>query len=426
MVARCYGGRFVDSGVVLERLGVIDNRSRRLIAAGLGLVLVTMPLWVSGPGNDLDVANVFRSGRSIARHGTYRPSRAPGAPVHEVLVGVTDLIGGTVLTNLVSLVAAGFLLWGLDRLLRREGAGPGARWAVALVAVNPWFVVAATSSTDYVLALALTVGAANALRKGRPGWAGVLAALAMGTRIGSVTLVAAALVAHATEAVLDPTPRGDDQARSGVGPRGKEVVVTALTAVVGVVVLFVPSAVQAGGLAFAENDFSTSSLTVQIGRAAVKDLTLLGVIGSMLALATIPAVIKTLGRWRTSWLLRFAGLGLVLSQLLFVRFPWKLPHLLPTLVCGAILLATALGARARPTLLMGLVAVQILYGVVQIDVLRPDYPDQATGATLVLDVSWGPVITDLQCRRQHPNPHLGRQKVEVEAAWNCSQPFGAP
>ena len=136
-------------------------------------------------------------------------------------------------------------------------------------------------------------------------------------------------------------------------------------------------------------------------------------------------MIKALGRWRTSWLVRFSGLGLVLSQLLFIRFPWKLPHLLPTLICGAILLATALGHRARPTLLMALVAVQILYGVVQVDVIRPDDPDQATGATFILDVSWGPVITDLRCRRQHPDPHLGRQKVEVEAAWNCSQPFGA-
>jgi MFS family permease len=424
-VAPCCGGRFVDSGAVLERLGVIDNRRRRWIAAGLGVVLVTAPLWGSGPGNDLDVANVFRSGRSIARHGTYRPSRAPGAPVHEALVGVADLVGGTVLTNLVSLVAAGFLLWGLDRLLRREGAGPGARWAVGLVAANPWFVVATTSSTDYVLALALAVGAANALREGRAGWAGILAALAMGTRVGSVTLVAAALVAHATEPVRDPTRRSGDQARSEVGTRRRDLAVTALTAVLGIVVMFVPSAVQAGGLAFAENDFSTSSLTVQIGRAAVKDLTLLGVIGSVLALATLPAVIKALGRWRTSWLVRFAGLGLVLSQLLFIRFPWKLPHLLPTLICGAILLATALGHRARPTLLMALVAVQILYGVVQVDVIRPDDPDQATGATFILDVSWGPVITDLRCRRQHPDPHLGRQKVEVEAAWNCSQPFGA-
>ena len=142
--------------------------------AGLVLAAVTLPLLLSGPGNDLDVANVFRSGRAIARHGTYLPSRAPGAPVHEALVGVLDLLGGPVLTNLASLLAAVALVVGLDRLLRREGAGPGARWAVALVTLNPWFVVAATSTTDYVLALAFVVGSANALRSDRPVLAGVL------------------------------------------------------------------------------------------------------------------------------------------------------------------------------------------------------------------------------------------------------------
>ena len=107
------------------------------------------------------------------------------------------------LTNLASLLAAVALVVGLDRLLRREGAGPGARWAVALVTLNPWFVVAATSTTDYVLALAFVVGSANALRSDRPVLAGVLAALALGTRIGSATLLAALLVAQLTERATD-------------------------------------------------------------------------------------------------------------------------------------------------------------------------------------------------------------------------------
>ena len=416
-------GRFVDSAVVLERLRVIDAGTRRWMIAGLVLAAVTLPLLLSGPGNDLDVANVFRSGRAIARHGTYLPSRAPGAPVHEALVGVLDLLGGPVLTNLASLLAAVALVVGLDRLLRREGAGPGARWAVALVTLNPWFVVAATSTTDYVLALAFVVGSANALRSDRPVLAGVLAALALGTRIGSATLLAALLVAQLTERATDgPEPESAGRPNSAADRR--TVFLTAVVMAVGAALLFAPSVIRAGGLAFAENDFSTSSVVVQVGRAAVKDLTLLGVIGSLVALAAVPAVVRAVGGWRTSWLVRFGLLGLVLSQLLFVRFPWKLPHLLPTLLCGAVLLAAALGDRVRPTILVALVVLQVLYGVVRVDVVRPDDPDRATGARIVFDVGWGPVVTDWQCRRDHPDPHLGRQKVEVEAAWNCAQPFG--
>lgn len=384
---------------------------RRWTILGGVAMAATAPLWLAGPGNDLDVANVFRSGRAIARHGTYEPSRAPGSPVHEAIVGVLDLLGGTVLTNLASLGAAVAVLWAIDVLLAQHGLGPDRRWAVAVVGVNPWFVIAATSSADYVFALAFTLWAAIGLRAGNTVGAGILAALAMGSRIGSAALIVAFLVAEVTA----PPAHRDER------PRALRAALVGVIAAVGTVVLFVPSYLHAGGLEFASNDFSTSGPLVQLGRAAAKDLTLLGTAGSILVLFTVPAVVGTIRRQWGCWVVRFAAVGLVLSQLLFVRFPWKMAHLLPCLVVGAILLGAAL--RDRPKLLMALAALQLAYGVVKVEVIRPDRPNQATGATIDLSVGWGPVIVDWQCRRDHPDPHLGRQKVEVEAAWLCAQPF---
>lgn len=398
----------------------MDDAARWLLGGVALLVLVAIPLVVSGPGNDLDVRNVFRSGRSIARDWSYVPSRAPGSPVHEALVGVLDRVGGPLLTNLASLAAAIALLVALDRLLRREGVGPTGRWAVALVGANPWFVIAATSTADYVFALLFVVGTALALRLDRPVLAGVLAAAAMGTRIGSASLLLALFLAELTD-------RGSDaEAEPGSEPAGagglRRVGIAAVVAGILTVVLFVPAYLSAGGLSFAENDFSTSSPLVQLGRALVKDLTLLGPVASVVLLAAVPALVAALRRWRTSWLVRFASVGLVLSQVLFVRFPWKLPHLLPTLLCLAILLAVALEDRAR--LLMALVVLQLVSCVIRVDVIRPDNPNEATGGRPTLGVGWGPVVTDWQCRREHPRAYLGRQKVEVEAAWDCAKPFG--
>lgn len=393
---------------MLGRLRVSEGNAPWLAAGAVLAVAVGGPLVVSGPGNDLDVANVFRSGRSIARHASYQPSRAPGSPVHETIVGVLDLVGGPLLTNLASVVAAIVLLAALDRLLRREGVGPGGRWAVALVAANPWFLIAATSTTDYLVALALVVLAALALRADRSVLAGVLAAASMGSRIGTALLVAALLLAE-----LGEPDRGAARRR---------VLVAGGTAAAATLLLFVPSIVQAGGLAFAQNDFSTSSPLVHLGRGAVKDLTLLGPVASLVALAALPALVAALRGWRASWLVRFAVPGLVLSQLLFLRFPWKVPHLLPCLVCGAVLLAVAL--QHRPRLLVGLVALQLVFCVVRVDVVRPDVPGRATGGDPGLVIGWGPVVTDWQCRRQDPDAHLGRQKVEVERAWDCARPFG--
>lgn len=396
----------------------------------LGAVVV-IPQVVSGPGNDLDVANIFRSGRAIARHGTYQPSRAPGAPVHETIVGVLDLVGGPLLTNLASVAAAVVLAVALDRLLVREGVGAGGRWATALVVCNPWFLIAATSTTDYVFALAFVVLAALALRNDRPVLAGALAAASMGSRIGTVTLVAAVLLAELGE-LARPDAAGSAGGGDGDGSTRRtrwveraavrRSLIAGAVCVVVTAALFVPSVVEAGGLAFAQNDFSTSSLGVQLGRAAVKMMTLLGAVASVVALAAIPAVIGALRGWRTSWLVRFAVPGLVLSAALFIRFPWKMTHLLPCLLCGAVLLAVALDGNRR--LLLALVALQLVYGVVRVDVVRPDDPNRATGGTIEVDAGWGPLVRDWQCRRDHEDAYRGRQKVEVEAAWNCARPFG--
>lgn len=400
--------RPVHSPLVLHRLRMSEGSAPWVVAGTVPALAVAVALVGSGPGNDLDVGNVFRSGRSIARHLTYRPSRAPGSPVHETVVGVLDLAGGPLLTNLASVAAGIVLLVALDRLLRREGIGPGGRWAVALVAANPWFLIAATSTTDYLFALALVLLAALALRADRSVLAGVLAAASMGSRIGTALLVLALLLAELGE---------PDRAAAR-----RRVLVTGGTAALVTAALFVPSVVQAGGLAFARNDFSTSSPLVQLGRAAVKDLALLGPLATLVALAAVPALVAALRGWRTSWLVRFAVPGLVLSQLLFLRFPWKVPHLLPCLVCGAVLLAVALGHR--PRVLVALVALQLVAGVVRIDVVEPDVPGRATGGDPGLVVGWGPVVTDWQCRRQDPDAYLGRQKVEIERAWDCARPFG--
>lgn len=370
--------------------------------------VTALPLVLAGPGNDLDVANVFRSGRSIVRHLSYVPSRPPGAPVHEAVVGVLDLAWGPLLTNLATVAAAVGLVVALDRLLAGEGLPLGRRWAIAVLVANPWFIIAATSTADYVFALLFVVLAAVAVRDRRWLLAGLWAALAMGSRVGSITLLAAIALAE----LADPGAR-----RAALRGLGR----AALVAIPVTAALFVPSVLAAGGLSFAQNDFSTSSPLVQLGRTAAKDLLVLGLPGTLLALATLPALVGALRRWRTAWLVRFGLAGLVLSQLLFLRFPWKMSHLLPTLLALVVLWAVAL--TDRPKLLAVLVALQVAFAVVRVDLIAPDAAGRASGARIEPTVTWGPVVEDLRCRREHRDAHLGRQIQEVQAAWECAAPY---
>lgn len=390
---------------MLARLRHPDETTRWWLGFTVVSLVIAVPLILSGPGNDLDVGNVFRSGRAIARHLTYVPSRPPGAPVHEAIVGVLDLIGGPVLTNLASLAAAGVLVWALNSLLLREGVGPAGRWGVALVAANPWFIIAATSTADYVFALMFCVLAALAVRSDRAVLAGLLAAASMGSRIGSMTLILALLLA---------------ELGTGDGAR-RRVATTALIGAGATVILFIPSMIEAGGLAFAQNDFSASSPLVQLGRAAAKDLLLLGIPTVIVLLVCLPALVAAFRSWSNSWLVRFAVIGLGLSQVLFIRFPWKMAHLLPTLVCIAILYAVAL--QERPRVLMAMVALQLLFGLVRVDVLAPNDANEASGGEFRPTITAGPVLTDWRCRRDAPDAYLGRQKEEIEQAWDCAAPY---
>jgi len=375
-------------------------------AAGALLVLALVPFLFMGPGTDLDAGAVIRSGRSIVEHFTYTPSRAPGAPVHETGVGILDRIAGTVGSNLGSLLAAIGCVAALAALLRREGLSQ-VGLITAVVVVNPWFLIAATSTVDFLWALALLLAAAWCLRTDRAVLAGVAAALAIGCRSSTVALVVCLVVSELLE--------------SRDGARRRALVAAAIAAV-GAVLIFVPAFRSSGdSLAFAQNDVPTSSFLVQAGRFATKDLYLIGPFAAVVLVACIPSLARVLTRVRADWLVRFATLSLLVSQVLFLRFPWKMGHLLPSLVFLAILLGVAFGRR--PRWLIALVIAQLLYVVVNIQLVRPDVPNAATTGRLTFDPAWGALVVDTQCRRDDEGAWKSPDQARLDAVWNCAKPW---
>lgn len=378
---------------------------RRWLLAGATVVLAVLPLTLLGPGTDLDAGVVIRSGRSLVDDQTYRASRPPGAPVHEAAVGVLEHLGGTVATNLGSLAMALVCTWALVALHRRARVARPAL-VVAVAVANPFFLIAATSTVDFLWALGFLLAAAVLARDGRPVPAGVLAALAIGCRVGTVALVAALVLAEWFE---------------GPEERRRSVLIGAVAAVGGVL-LFLPSYFAAGeSLAFAQNEFATGSVFVQLGKFAVKDLYFFGPAAAVVLAVAVPPVLRALRDWRVDWTVRFATTGLVLSQLLFLRFPWKLGHLLPTLVCLVLLLGVAL--RDRPRLLAALVAAQLLYAAVNLQLVRPDNPNDASGGRLTFSPAWGALVVDVDCREGDPDAWRSEDRFRIEAVWNCAKPW---
>ena len=114
--------------------------------------MVLLPLCFLGYGTDNDTYTVLDSGASTWHLHLPETSRNPGYWVFEAIVYVLRCVGGSVATNLATLAVAIILLWRFLAISERLGTRYPYVMAASL-AVTPVFVIAATSTVDYLWSL---------------------------------------------------------------------------------------------------------------------------------------------------------------------------------------------------------------------------------------------------------------------------------
>ena len=339
---------------------------------------VTLPILWMGYGTDIDVYDVLASGDSI-RRGDYMPSRPPGVPVFEAVVALLDPIGGHLLVNLATAGAGAAAIVGIARLVRAWGHANGDLVALAVLA-SPVTIVAATSTGDFVWALAFLVWGAVVHRGDRTTLAGVLFALAIGTRLSSALLVAAVLVAD-----------GWDR------DRRRACVRTALVVAPLAVLLYVPSWLAYDrSVDFLESAEGWRSVANNAGRFLYKGYITFGALALVVVAVAAPALVVALRRWRADPLLRLGVLGTAISAGLYFVFPWKFTHLLPALLM--VLLWLASSVRNHRPFLMVLIAALALNGLVTVRLLTPDKAAEASTGTWNPAITLGILANDVACR----------------------------
>lgn len=377
----------------------LSDRTLVAIAAA-----VTLPLVWMGYGTDIDIADV-RSSAATIRHGDYVPSRPPGVPVFEAVTAVLDPIGGHLLLNLATAAAGAATVVGIARLVRHWGRPNGDLVALAFLA-SPATVIAATSAGDFIWAVAFTVwGTLHHLRN-RPVVAGVLFALAIGSRLSSVFLVAALLAA-------------DGWARD----RRRACLRTLAVALPLGALLYLPS--------WAFYDWSADILRTaegwrsfanNLGRFAYKNYATGGVLLVVVAAVATPALARALRRFGHDPLVRLGAGAFVVTEALYLVLPWKLLHLLPALM-GLLLWLAASDRNRRPFLWLTIAAVA-LNGFVTFRPLIPDAPTEARSGRWDPAVTVGLLLNDIDCRLEamHDDPPpLNRE------AWACTlEPVRGP
>jgi hypothetical protein len=344
----------------------------------VGAVLLSrLPVLGPGYGLDPDAWNVAAVARFIGTTGQYAASRFPGYPVHEFLSALLWHGGPLALTGataLMSALAAGFFAL----ILRRLGGRDHLLAACAMASV-PAFYLASVQALDFAWGLAFALAALYLALRGRPGWAGVLAGLAIGCRITQgIWLVPLSFV------VVEERPRGG-RIRALLALGSSALLVGALA--------FLPAGLRygLGFLRFYEHGYTAALIVV---KNASTDLW--GIPG-VLALAF--AIPLALGRRSRQCAVPRAGRGLLLGSgialLLFFGVFLRLPHEADYLVPAIPLTLLLLGTRLERGIFIALCAALM----VSPWLIKVSQPAEARGTTsgpgaVTVRVSGHPLIVD--------------------------------
>jgi hypothetical protein len=309
-----------------------------------------------------------------------------------------------VLVNLATAGALAAAVVGVARLVTEWGHANGDIVALAFLA-SPIVLVSGTQTADFVWAVAFLTWGALLLVRHRPVAAGVLLALAIGSRSSSLLLVAALGVALAWD-----------------GAERRRVATAAAVAGPLAVLLYVPAWLWSGrGLGFLESTDGWVSVANNTGRFLVKNQAVAGPALIVVLAVAAPALVRSLRGWGRDPMLRFAVLGLLATELLFLRLPWKPAHLVPALL--TVVLWIAASDRNRRPFLWLVVGAMALNGVVVFRPFVAEAPDTTSGGDFTPALTWGWLVNDVRCRAEFMDepPRLD------SGAWACTlEPMRGP
>jgi hypothetical protein len=364
---------------------------------------VTLPILWLGYGTDVDIGFVLEAGARI-RDLDYAPSRNPGVPVVEGIVAVLDPIGGHLLVNLATAAALAATVLALARLVTSWGHENGDLVALAFLA-SPIVLIAGTQTADFVWAVAFLAWGAVLLVRGHPVPAGVLLALSLGSRSSTLLLVAALLVAVG----WDPGER-------------RHVATAAAVATPLAVLLYLPVWLSFDReFGFLDATDGWVDLSNNLSRLLLKNYAVAGPVLLVVLAVAAPALLRSLRRWGDDPMVRFAVLGLVATELLFLRMPWKPAHLVPCLF--ALVLWIGASDRNRRRFLWLVVGAMVLNGLVTFRPFIADAPDSTGGGDFEPAITSGWLLNDIRCRARymHDPPRID------SGAWACTlEPMRGP
>jgi MFS family permease len=352
-------------------------------------LLVTIPLVFLGYGSDNDTYGVLDAGLRTWEQNKPSMSRHPGYWLYEALVYVINGLGGSLATNISTLLVSLFILRGFYSILEKRSVTNRALITLCL-ALNPYFLIAATSTMDHIWALALIAVVMQIINRQRMIAVGLVAGLAIGMRLSSAIAVFGIIIGSLVQYFkIDNV---------------KRLFFIGLMSLVLGGLFYVPSWIRVGEnfkfLAPHLGDDGLWTLKMHIGRAIYKPIYLFG----LLSFVVIIGITAFMARYRKISLsdtdvLVPAICGAVSCLALFAAYPLKMSYLLPFLFFSY--LAFGLLFRECPKHVISLLLMSVVsYSFISFPLAKPDTPDRARYATIGFSMERGVLLSDIGKRQE--------------------------
>ena len=144
-----------------------------------------------GYGNDGDTYAMLRTWKALVTEFRYLSSRWQGYLVPELIIGLSSQIGSFYLSNLMSASTSVAALGLLHKLLVNRLSYLTSILLILGIGTNPYWIIASSSSIDYVYSMFFFILGTFLLIKGKTIWSSIAYAMSVSSRItyGPVVLI---------------------------------------------------------------------------------------------------------------------------------------------------------------------------------------------------------------------------------------------
>lgn len=361
--------------------------------------IIFIPFLLQGfIGADWDSYASLSSGLLLVNDGIYRPSRPPGFPFYEMIVGIFGAISVRVLL-IVHFIASVILTFFIYTKIKENKN----QFLLTLLFFTSHVVLVASNSViDYIIGSLLGFLFLDYLKKEKYKIATVFIILSCAIRLSNlIFLLAGILYLFLKKAEY-------------------KIIFYSLSSLLIIGLFYYPSYLLADGFCFLNLTNVDHELIPRLGRFFYKQAQFFGIIGTFIFVFYVIKNFKKLN-FKDPELISYFFI-LISFELSFLRLPTEKGHLIPAMIALLLILRNVPFNKKMLTLVF---VVSFASNFITFELITPDIPNHATSATFSPIIEKGYLLQDYENRYlkgKNFEQHLINGIQNIKDSWNDGGP----